>query len=123
MPSNHIFQDSGTTVDTQYYATKSQPQTEEMWTEPGSSDIYWQHHDISQPQPSNAISDQMSSPTISGEAGQAMASNGSYYMSEDIKYLVTDLSDCLKTESWMAPSAQDQTMFSLPDQEQSYTFL
>ena len=127
MPSNQLLQITTETVDrassSRYYATKSQPQSEQMWTEPGSSDIYWQHHNISQTQPGNAISDQMSpsGSTISVEAGQAMASGG-YYMSEDIKYLVTDLSDCLKTESWMSP-AQDQTMFSLPNQEQSYTFL
>ena len=123
MPSNQLLQIVTETVDrassSQYYATKSQPQSEQMWTEPGSSDIYWQHHDISQTQPSNAISGQMSS---SGSAISVEA-NGGYYLSEDIKYLVTDLSDCLKTESWMSPAGQDQTMFSLPDQEQSYTFL
>ena len=55
------------------------------------------------------------------ENGQPIANNG-YYVSEDMKYLVTDLSDCLKTESWMSP-APDQPMYSLPDQEHSFTFL
>ena len=99
---------SPTVSHPQYYASKSQPeQCDQGWTAPVSDNCYWSNADTS------AISDQNQQPSSSAPGG-----SNSYYSSEEIKYLVTDLSDCLKTETWIG---SDQ--FYLPDQENSYTFL